>query len=354
MKLKLPLVIVTAIMFLSPVFLSEQVHAVLSEQVHAVTILETKESSYAIYAGNQTEIVPTRLFLKSGNKLALYMLPDATLGTTQCQNGYTQVGLLRFEVEWKDVGTWQSDAILRDLLLSGNAEYLMWLKNTGTKNITDAAMEFTLKEGSNTMAGPVVVDGITIPPNQAVLIKSAPARINITSLSAGKSISVFIRAKYSSGKNGGDTLQLIYGTPQYLSYASIPTNAVKINDDVSVTKNLIKMRYTDAFGIDWITAGTNSLIINNERNNNSVNRPIIVKIESYEYECSWTVNLKSGNTYNITVALDYSGPPSWSKSLSIDIPAEKTGGGFLPGFETVTTLAIIFVAVATRRHIMKK
>jgi len=348
---KFLLVIITALMLLSPMLIFEQ--------VHAATTLETKvSSSYVTYADNQTgEISSTRLFLRSGNKLSPTGALENVTASIKCTNGYKQTGLFGFGIlpfgttEWKDVGTWKTDKILEDISFSGNVEYSVWLRNIGERNITGAALEFTLKQDSTTIAGPVLAEEITIPVGQAISTKPVSAKINVSSLAEGKNIGVFIRVAYSSGKNGGDILELVYGTAQYASNARILTNAVKISEIIA-SKNLIAVRYTDAFGTDWTTAGDNILMVNNKKHNGSL--PTIIKVgdEGDEFECSWPVNLKTGIN-NITVMILYAGPPGWSKSTSIEIPAEKTGG-FLPGFEMMVIVAGIAVAfVAFRARVQK-
>lgn len=332
--------------------------SLLSNEVVASTVFEIDAPlDYKASADNQSsslEMVSTIFYLKAGNKLCpIGRFNKDTAGSAKCPNGYKQTGLFGFGIlpigttEWEDVGTWKTAALLTDISLSGSAGFAMVLNNTGTTDITGAAMEFTLKDGGKVIAGPVVAGNITISANKVIVTTPVFAKINVTSISEGKSMSVYIRCKYSSGKNGGDTLVMMFGAQEYASHTGLPTNSVKITD-VSVSKNLVDVDFTDAFGFDWTTSDHFSLTINNNLYNSSTATVTKEDDINCKYCLTWPVDLKTG-TNNITVMLWYVTTPGWSQSRNVDIPAEGKTGGFLAGFESVAIITGGVIALIVLR-----
>ncbi|MEW5760935.1 MAG: S8 family serine peptidase, partial [Candidatus Thermoplasmatota archaeon] len=188
--------------------------------------------------------------------LSLYMAEEELtfyvpkeLKTHICPNGFVPIlpGSDIGYTEWRDVGNWSTKKFEKDTAISGKGYLRIWLRNSGNKKVENAEFEFIIKKNNENLFSNLIQMNLSIGEEKEVFSKFS---LNETSLEAGKTIVLSIRAKLN-----GDDVFFLYGAEPYLSGIGI-TFVSKFNvkpvanagDDITTQVN--KTVFFKGYGMD--------------------------------------------------------------------------------------------------------
>jgi hypothetical protein len=301
-----------------------------------------------------------KLFMKEG--MSLTPLPPDTKDEYQAisiPNGFIRDGLFGRgflpigHTYWKDVGKWDSQPLKETINLGGRVEVVIFATREEGSGPVSSDFEFTIMRGTE----PLLVLGIS---NQRIN-DGVDNRIsatdwfpsgNDTTIEAGTSISLMIRARC----NGGAILK--FGSSDVPSGFHFGSNALEILN-IFMDKEKVTVEYKDAFMVPWIKLYTELKVdtviqpnyqMSSEMNTLNRTREIIWARES------------SPDTYEVFISMSYhySGEHNISdvRTLKIERPHvstfENVKNAVTTAFPIVVLIAIIIFVLALLVSARKK
>ncbi len=179
--------------------------------------LQVQDNGGANSTNEATEQITVRggedldVFLDAGEQLSL-VLPGTEL-RADCPNGFTPVGPggVIGTVEWREVGLWKMEWP-ETMTVKDRIRFRAWLDNTGTEDLENIQLEFTLLQNGSEMVAPTESERISIASGDPAVAVALSADIPQTELKYRDLLAMKVRVKSNS-----DDLDLIYGTEEYMS-----------------------------------------------------------------------------------------------------------------------------------------
>jgi hypothetical protein len=242
----------------------------------AITFVNGSAVSSAQEPGQSLSLDEMTLYLEEG--MGMSPLPPESGEEYQAisiPNGFVKKGLFNRNIlpvgttYWKDVGMWSTQPLRETINLGGEVEVVIYATREEGSDSVNSDFEFIILRGTE----PLLVLGVTNQriddgvDNRITASDWFPSN-NDTTVKAGTTISILIRAKC----NGGAILK--FGSSDVASGFHFGSNALQIQN-IFMDNERITVEYQDAFMVPWIKLFTelrvNSIIQSNYEVGSEIN-----------------------------------------------------------------------------------
>jgi hypothetical protein len=191
--------------------------------------------------------IPVNLNLKENNGLSPEVAPpDTTDSAAVCPNGYDPIWVGRFfrygPTNWRDVGTWETRKVGKDLQATGVIRFRIWISFLGSASPSVSEFEFNWWRNEEIIASTTVEQNIRTGMDPA-LIDTQGNLINQTPFQAGDIFKLQIRCRINQ-----DGARILYGSQAHDSHVQMTCDPLDLLH-VQASKNGIKGLYADVFRV---------------------------------------------------------------------------------------------------------
>ncbi|MDG6225329.1 MAG: hypothetical protein QCI82_07435 [Candidatus Thermoplasmatota archaeon] len=252
----------------------------------------------------------------------------ATIPNGFVQDGPFGRGILPFmgHVQWREVGTWNTEPVKNTINLGGQVRIVMYVKgNPSNSGTVSSDFEFIItRAGESAPILQLTKANVRIPSGTSGDVGSFDVLGNFpftndTTINAGTAMSLRIRARC----NGGAIL--VFGSSSYSSGVGFDTNSLAVHS-LHMCRDGVTVEYRDAFYMSWMRLDKR-LTINALVQDNSYMKPDINSVNSTRV-LFWPLEVSPGS-YEVSANLSYNpeGAGVVSKSEIFRIEEE-----FIPPF----------------------
>jgi hypothetical protein len=341
-RIRLLAIIITLTFLLIPsLSLAESVPTKQNDKDNNISVYQEEPSGTPDY-------IPVELNMRENNQLSPELIPPGTADSSVvCPNGFVpnwwSIRKRYGRTEWRDVGTWETIKISKELHATGVIQFSIWVTFSGSGTPGSRNFEFIWKRNEDRIASVVVNDVPLSSGMEPYEIRTQANLINQTPFEFNDVFKLTIRCQISL--DGG---RILYGSPAHNSHVMMNTDPLDILE-IHGNKNGIKGYFIDVFNVRYT-----ELIFTAQVDGHEVFEPPprfgleTVNNRNMNF-VSWGVKLEVGSTYEIVIGIAY--VPNDNTSvvtqllmLKIERPEVPTWFG-IPVWQAQIIIAIIVLVV---------
>ncbi len=194
--------------------------------------------------------IPVELNMGENNGLNPELPPaDAADSAAVCPNGFTpawwSVRKRRGSTDWRDVGTWQTIRMGKQLQATGIIRFTIWVTFLGSGSPGSSDFEFNWLRNEDTIASTVITNVDLSSGMDPIRLNPQAHLINQTPFEVGDVFKLFIRCRISL-----DGARILYGSPAHRSFVLMTCDPLDVLE-VSACDHGIKGLYADVFKVKY-------------------------------------------------------------------------------------------------------
>ena len=324
--------------------------------IPGISIAETLPRSSNPYASEFQEIdeptsavpnyIPVELNLRENNILSPELpAPGTADSSIVCPNGFTpawwSIRKRRGSTEWRDVGTWETLKVGKQLQATGPIRFVIWVMYLGAGTPGTSNFEFNWLRNDDIIASTRVEDVDLRDGMEPLKIDAQGNLINQTPFEAGDIFKLLIRCQISL-----DGARILYGSREHRSHVLMTCDPIDVLQ-VTACDHGIKGLYSDVFRVKY----TEMTFIG------KVNQQLVTTQPQFGVESvdtrnfnfvSWEIKLEPA-TYEVEIGISYvpnDNTSVVSKIEQIKINAKKEPTWFgLPVWLAKTIIGVIVLII---------
>lgn len=194
--------------------------------------------------------VPVELNIRENNQLSPeFPLEGSADSSIVCPNGFTpawwSIRKRRGSTEWRDVGTWETIRMTKQLQATGLIRFSIWMTFLGDGSPGSSNFEFNWLRNEDTIASVYVPDVDLTSGMDPIEVNAQANLINQTPFEVGDVFKLFIRCQISL-----DGAQILYGSRPHRSFVMMTCDPIDIMK-ISACEHSIKGLYSDVFRVKY-------------------------------------------------------------------------------------------------------
>lgn len=290
--------------------------------------------------------IPVELNLRENNVLSPELPPPGSADSSiVCPNGFTpawwSIRKRRGSTEWRDVGTWETIKVGKQLQATGPIRFVIWVMYLGSGTPGTSNFEFSWLRNDDLIASTRVDDVNLHDGMDPLKIDAQGNLINQTPFEPGDVFKLLIRCQISL-----DGARILYGSREHRSFVLMTCDPIDVIH-VSACDDGIKGLYSDVFRVKY-TEMTFIAKVNQQL----VTTPPQFGVETIDTRnfnfVHWSIKLEPA-TYEVEIGISYvpnDNTSVVSKVEQIKITAKKEPTWFgLPVWLAKTIIGLIVLII---------